>query len=179
MYDFQVSKNKLKIQLDLPVCAEVNDTVAIFGRGAGTRWKLIASGHLQSCVSLECQSAYSDVLNTEEHAALCTDVDQEDEEEVKQREDLSDQSDDEEDVEAGEAKSDADEVEGDPVPVNNLDVWLANYKAGDNECRFYRHSYPGVGDLVVIKIEEVDQTVGAHCSLLEFNDIRGLLFVCS
>jgi translation initiation factor 2 subunit 1 len=41
-------------------------------------------------------------------------------------------------------------------------------------CRFYENKYPKVDELVVVKVEQIVEN-GAYVSLLEYNNIEGMI----
>src|SRR5262245_20288661 len=44
-------------------------------------------------------------------------------------------------------------------------------------CRMYRNKYPAPNDYVMIRVERIDPDVGVFVSLLEYNDIEGLVLL--
>ena len=43
-------------------------------------------------------------------------------------------------------------------------------------CRMYSESYPSIDDLVVVQVKSVVE-MGAYCSLLEYNNIEGMILM--
>jgi hypothetical protein len=49
-------------------------------------------------------------------------------------------------------------------------------ESGDLSCRMYEQRYPEVDDLVVVKVKQIAE-MGAYVSLLEYNNIEGMILL--
>lgn len=43
-------------------------------------------------------------------------------------------------------------------------------------CRFYKHRYPGLEDVVMVNVRSIAE-MGAYVSLLEYNGIEGMIML--
>lgn len=48
--------------------------------------------------------------------------------------------------------------------------------ASDNDCRMYENKYPEVDDLVMVRVKSIAE-MGAYVSLLEYNNIEGMILL--
>lgn len=49
-------------------------------------------------------------------------------------------------------------------------------ESSDLSCRMYEQKYPEVDDLVVVKVKQIAE-MGAYVSLLEYNNIEGMILL--
>merc|ERR1719384_1445039 len=57
---------------------------------------------------------------------------------------------------------------------DSLDAQLSG---GDPlKCRMYENDYPETGDLVIVEVKKIVE-MGAYCSLLEYNNLEGMLLM--
>jgi len=53
---------------------------------------------------------------------------------------------------------------------------MAEEKKASLECRYYEQKYPEVDDLVVVNVRSIAE-MGAYVSLLEYNNIEGMILL--